>query len=269
MIDYDVASHTYDNTRDTADEIIQRFAEKVPFLKNTSVLDFGCGTGNYLNSLQLEFGCRCCGVEPSNGMIKIAREKNSSLDIRSGDHNYIPFENETFDFSFMTDVIHHVPDLKAMFLEIQRVLKPDGLLCIITESHEQIQNRFYNHYFPSLSISEKRRYPDISKILDVAESSGFLLEGTEVLLARPTVVITERIVKNAVEKNFSMFHYLDDLEYMNGIQKLNNDLGKLVETIGAGETLIWMRAPYHPSIQANHPGWSYRSPNPGEVTWKK
>ena len=44
----------------------------------------------------------------------------------------------------MTDVIHHVPDVDRMFEEIERVLKYEGKLCIVTESHVQIDDRFYH-----------------------------------------------------------------------------------------------------------------------------
>lgn len=242
MINYDIASHTYDNTRGPSDRLIQRFAEKVPLLKSTAVLDFGCGTGNFLTSLQTEFGCQCCGVDPSTGMRKKARGKNADLDIRAGDHNCVPFDEDRFDFAYLIDVIHHVMNLGSLFSELRRVLKPGSYLCIVTESHKQIQNRFYNNYFPSLSDCEKRRYPDISDIVDVAEEFGFFLENTEILPAPPIIQITERVVRTVIEKNFSMFHYLDGLEFADGLRVLRKDLGKRIEVPGRGETLIWMKA---------------------------
>lgn len=242
MINYNQASATYDNTREPSSQHIQRFASRVPLLKNTAVLDFGCGTGNYLNAIQLQYGCHCCGVEPSDGMREIAIRKNPFLDIRSGNHKDVPFMENTFDFAFLTDVIHHIPDLPAMFSELRRVIKTTGLLCIVTESHDQIQNRLYNAYFPSLPNSERSRYPDIPVIVEAAARCGFDLDEVEILPSFPISVVSERTIRNAAEKNFSMLHYLDDREFETGLQKLREDLGKQVDMTRSGETLIWIRA---------------------------
>jgi ubiquinone/menaquinone biosynthesis C-methylase UbiE len=241
MINYDIASKTYDHTRNQSDRLIERFVHRVSFKKETAILDFGCGTGNYLNSLQLGFACRCCGVEPSDGMRTIAAGKNNALDVRQGDHRKVPFDDEEFDFVFMTDVIHHVPDLSLMFSELLRVLKPSAFLCVVTESHVQIQSRFYNGYFPSLAANEKRRYPEIRRIMEVAVQCGFTHEDTEMLPASSPGVITDSFVKNVEEKNFSMFRLLDEREFNEGLRKIRMDVGRSFELTAAGETLIWFR----------------------------
>ncbi len=241
MIDYDEASKTYDHTRKHSDRLIERFASRVPFKSETAILDFGCGTGNYLDSIQRLYGCRCCGVEPSDGMRTIAHEKKNSLDIRKGDHRSVPFHDETFDFAFMTDVIHHVPELALMFSTLWRVLKIGALLCVVTESHAQIAARFYNRYFPSLVANERRRYPDVQQLVDTAAASGFRHEETEVLSASTQATITEQFLKNVEEKNYSMFRLLDEGEYATGLARLRSDIGKSFDVAGAGESLIWLR----------------------------
>lgn len=200
MIDYNTASKTYDHTRKHSDEIVARFVSRVSFAATTAILDFGCGTGNYLNTLQLTFGCSCCGVEPSEGMRALAAKKNTLLDVRQGDHCQIPFNPDSFDFAFMTDVIHHVADLALMFSELRRVLKSGGQLCVVTESHDQIQARFYNRYFPSLAANEKQRYPELKRIVQSALTSGFSHEATEELPAPAPATVTEQFFRN-VEEN--------------------------------------------------------------------
>jgi ubiquinone/menaquinone biosynthesis C-methylase UbiE len=74
----------------------------------------------------------------------------------------------------MTDVIHHVPDMNKMFSELNRVMKQSGLLCIVTESHGQMKNRFYNRSFPSLESVELKRYPDVSEINEEAINNSFI-----------------------------------------------------------------------------------------------
>ena len=241
MIDYNEASKTYDNTRSYSDVLIDHFASKVLLMKETVVLDFGCGTGNYLNRIQERFGCRCCGVEPSEGMRIAASKKNPTLDIRQGDHRQIPFADESFDFVFMTDVVHHIPDLSSMFLQLRRVMKSGAFLCVVTESHTQIEGRFYNRYFPSLAMNEKHRYPDVPKIIEIASTSGFEHDGNEIWHASPTAVITESFVRNVEQKNYSMFRMLSEKEFLEGLNKLKSDLGKSFQRKLAGETWIWFK----------------------------
>jgi ubiquinone/menaquinone biosynthesis C-methylase UbiE len=142
-VNYNEISKTYDSVRSENKGLVELFIEEMKIIKATRVLDFGCGTGNYANALQRLTQAQVYGVEPSDGMRKKAAAKNPNIAFVNGDHENIPFEDNFFDFVYMTDVIHHIPDIAAMFTEIGRVLKSGGSLCIVTESHEQIDNRFY------------------------------------------------------------------------------------------------------------------------------
>ncbi|MDR3437321.1 methyltransferase domain-containing protein [Telmatospirillum sp.] len=241
MIDYTAASKTYDNTRRSSDVVIERFHRRVRLNGDTAVLDFGCGTGNYLFEIHQRFGCRCHGVEPASGMRAVASAKSAELQIVDGNHEAIPFPAGTFDFAYMTDVIHHVPDLASLFRELRRVLKTGGALCIVTESHSQIDGRFYNRYFPSLAENEKRRYPDIALILNRACDASLASIDVEVLPRSTPSIVSETFLRNVAEKNYSMFRLLPEQEYNAGLQALTGDLGRSFEPAGGGETLLWFR----------------------------
>ncbi len=238
MIDYNAASKSYDNTRNASEALIALFHKAVRFSGASVVLDFGCGTGNYLHLIQTLYGCQCHGVEPSDGMRIKVNEKNPVLIIEQGNHSHIPYPDSFFDFAYMTDVIHHVPDLGQMFQTIRRVLKPQGKLCIVTESHPQIEARFYNRYFPSLAKNEKQRYPDVQDIVHVAEDTGFQLNFVEIRPASISAAVSASLIRTVEEKNFSMFRLLSNEEHSSGLDRLKNDLGAVYETDGAGDSLI-------------------------------
>jgi ubiquinone/menaquinone biosynthesis C-methylase UbiE len=240
-IDYNTASRSYDNTRSASDRVIDLFHQTVVFSDNTTVLDFGCGTGNYLDSIARTYGCKCHGAEPSAGMRDKAKAKNPSLIVENGDHRRIPFGDELFDFSYMTDVIHHVPDLRVMFLGLNRVLKRHGWLCIVTESHEQIERRFYNRYFPTLAEKEKRRYPEVNYIKDSAEGVGLTFLGTYLDAPQTTATVSAALIKTVEERNYSMFRLLDRCEYSVGLEKMKSDIDAVYDNNGAGQSLIWFR----------------------------
>ncbi|HUJ12096.1 MAG TPA: class I SAM-dependent methyltransferase [Verrucomicrobiae bacterium] len=240
MTDYTDAAETYDNTRTYSDEVIDRFRAGVALTPSTCVLDFGCGTGNYLSRIYERFGCQCYGVEPSDAMRNKAQSKTGSLEIVQGDHLAIPLPSEHFDFCYMTDVIHHVPDVLSMFRELLRVLKAGAVLCVVTESYAQIDAR--NRYFPSLAVNEKRRYPDIGEISARASEVGFCVTAREVL-SSPARCISEDFLRNVAEKNWSMFRLLSEDEFTSGLQALQRDRGLSFESPGAGETFLWFRKP--------------------------
>jgi ubiquinone/menaquinone biosynthesis C-methylase UbiE len=241
MTDYDESSKTYNNSRVPNPKLVELFATKVRMSRNTSLLDFGCGTGNYLTLIKGLYDCKCCGVEPSDGMRTIAKKNNPSLTIRKGDHKRIPFDDASFDFIFMTDVIHHVPDIDRMFQTLHRRLRTNGLLCIVTESWDQIGNRWYNQYFPSLAASEKMRYPDIEAIVHSALNNGFLLDEIMINTSNAADVVSDRFIQIVEEKNYSMFRHISEGERMNGLTELRKDMGKTVYSEGAGDSLVWLK----------------------------
>lgn len=118
-IDYDNASRTYDQTRDFDRAVVDALAKRAALSERSRVLDFGCGTGNYLVELHCRFSCRCFGVDPSSGMRRAATDKCPELTVREGDHRSVPFEDGSFDLIYLTDVLHHVPDLPQLFAELR------------------------------------------------------------------------------------------------------------------------------------------------------
>jgi ubiquinone/menaquinone biosynthesis C-methylase UbiE len=240
MIDYNTAARTYDNTRSASEELIRLFDQTVHFSTETVVLDFGCGTGNYLDRIQRLHYCRCYGVEPSDEMRAKVALKNPVCVVKAGDHRQIPFPDGYFDFAYMTDVIHHVADILQLFREVSRVLKEDGQLCVVTQSHAQIESRFYNRYFPSLARKEQGRYPDVPEIIAKAETAHLQPTKVEINPFPATDTVTAALVQTVEEKNFSMFRALSDEEHSQGLAKLQSNLGTVHESVGAGQSLIWL-----------------------------
>lgn len=239
--DYDEASRTYDQTRDFDPIVVDALARGAGLRPQSQVLDFGCGTGNYLGELRRRYVCDCFGVDPSAGMRRAATRKHPDLHIRDGDHRHIPFNEASFDLIYMTDVLHHVPDLCQLFGELQRCLKPEGMICIATESHTQIAARFYNAYFPSLCDSEIRRYPTIESVADVATRQTFAAPRVEVLANQLERCVDEDLIAAVSAKSFSMFDGISELEFQEGLASLIADKGRKFHPRGEGVTLVWFR----------------------------
>jgi len=241
-IDYDILSQDYDLTRNINIHTVKMILSKENINEKSFVLDFGCGTGNYACAIKKLTNANVFGVEPSDGMRLKAQEKNKDIEFVKGDHNSIPFDNDLFDLIYMTEVIHHVPDLKAMFTEFFRLLKPNGLVCILTESHKQLETRFWTKYFPTTVTAEKKRYPDIPDIISSANQCGFILEETINTDNEQTFAISFEFVVLVENKGYSMFRLISDEDFEIGLTNLKNDYENKVKiNSNHGETFLWFK----------------------------
>jgi len=240
-VNYNEISQVYDDVRQADIELINSFLQEIEIEKETRVLDIGCGTGNYTDSLQKLTQGEVYGVEPSQGMLGKAKAKQSKVVFKQGSAAELPFEDEFFDFVYMTDVIHHVPEIWAMFAEINRVLKEKGRVCIVTQSHQQIENRPIARFFPGTVAVDKRRYPDIPEIIANAEDQGLKLVKNAVLNENAKIELGQEFLELVKKKGYSMLHLLSEEEYREGLLRLKNELlnGQIIAG-SAGETLVWL-----------------------------
>jgi 2-polyprenyl-3-methyl-5-hydroxy-6-metoxy-1,4-benzoquinol methylase len=97
-----------------------------------SLLDVGCGAGFLHPHLAESFGT-ICGTDSSDQLITSARERNPASDYRTMSSDRIPYPDSCFDMVTAINVLHHVvPSAWMNFAaELTRVVRPNGLLCII------------------------------------------------------------------------------------------------------------------------------------------
>src|ERR1700747_1596936 len=61
-----------------------------------SVLDIGCGVGAFLR-LVTRRGARAFGIDASEALVELARERLPDTDLRVGEMESLPYEDDTFD----------------------------------------------------------------------------------------------------------------------------------------------------------------------------
>lgn len=126
---YDRWAPTYDATPNPvvamdARATIARLAPKA----GERVLDSGCGTGRNLARL-VPSGARCTGVDFSEGMLAVARERFPALDLSVADlHAPLPFADASFDAVLCALVAEHLREVDTCLAEFRRVLAPEGRL---------------------------------------------------------------------------------------------------------------------------------------------
>ncbi len=239
-VNYNEISQIYDDVRQADVELINCFLQEIETNTGINVLDLGCGTGNHTDLLQKASAGNVYGVEPSAGMLSKARQKNKNIVFKQGDAENIPFEDELFDLVVMTDVIHHVPDISKMFAEIHRVLKTRGKICIMTQSHKQIENRPIVQFFPGTATVDKARYHEVDKIVATARAQNFNFIKNTALYENEEVELGPDFLELVKKKGFSMLHLISDEAYNKGLKRLEITLkAGPIRAKSAGETLIW------------------------------
>lgn len=101
-------------------------------IPHAAVLDLGCGTGELLaRFLEQAPKVRCAGLDLSEGMLSVAREKlGDRAELVRGDAERLPFGDGVFDVVLCSDSFHHYPDPRAVLAEVSRVLSPGGVFLL-------------------------------------------------------------------------------------------------------------------------------------------
>ena len=103
-------------------------AAKVNSVPYEALLDVGCGTGFLIDILAKQKSARYCGVDLSDGMIRVAKSKKiPDAEFTVGSADRLPYPDESFDIVACSQSFHHYPYPEKAMLEAKRVLKPGGL----------------------------------------------------------------------------------------------------------------------------------------------
>jgi ubiquinone/menaquinone biosynthesis C-methylase UbiE len=234
-------SKKYDAHRAADMRLLEAIIDNLKLNKTMNILDFGCGTGNYLEALQSKGYRNLFGLDPSKNMRDTAFKKTNVI-IRDGSHLNIPYEDNFFDAVILIAVIHFVEDIKSLFDGLQRICKKGALVFIATQSYKQIERRFYNKYFPSLVKIDKTRYHEIEKIISTAEQSGFSLRTNQDFLSCTDMMIDEKYFSLVQNKAFFIFELLPSKEFEKGLSLFRKDMknGNFIAKF-AGWTIITLQ----------------------------
>ena len=118
-------------------------------------LDLGCGQGWYASELA-RMGYCMNGCDLSEKQIEHARsfaaKEGVSVDFTVADAARLPYGDESFDFAYAVNMVHHLTVLETreqVLREVARVLKPGGVFILHEINVENPLFRFYMGYvFP-------------------------------------------------------------------------------------------------------------------------
>ena len=133
-------------------DFAKRFVSDHP---GARILDFGCGAGSVVRA------GRAAGLDMLGADVYYGGSETRSEAERSGllgsviqeiHEGRTPFGDSSFDLITNNQVLEHVEDLDAVLAEIDRILKPDGVVLSIFPSRDVFREGHigipFSHWFP-------------------------------------------------------------------------------------------------------------------------
>lgn len=104
-----------------------------------TILDIATGTGDLAINLTKTNASKIIGLDISEGMLNVGREKVEKLHLNQiemvlGDSENIPFEDNSFDAITVAFGVRNFENLEKGLTEIYRVLKPTGTFVVLETS---------------------------------------------------------------------------------------------------------------------------------------
>jgi SAM-dependent methyltransferase len=100
------------------------------------LLDAGCGSGEFAERAARVLGCEAVGVDRSERMVELTRERGVEAVNASVEH--LPFADGEFDAVSANWMLYHLPDLDRGLSELARVLRPGGRLVAVLNDAEHL-----------------------------------------------------------------------------------------------------------------------------------
>ena len=146
--DFDKIAHNYDRlNRIMSFGLDCRWRRHAVRGLNGTVLDVACGTGDMVVELQKQ-GCTVTGIDLSDEMLAVARQKAPTATYMIADAEHLPFEDESFDAVTCAFGVRNFVHLEKGLSEMLRVLKPGGCMVILelATPDNKFVKPFYNLY---------------------------------------------------------------------------------------------------------------------------
>ena len=96
-----------------------------------TALDVGCGPGSALSALAARLGpARVTGIDPSGPFVELARTRVPGADVRLGEAESLPFEDDSFDVVVSQLVVNFMRDAPTGVREMRRVARRTVASCV-------------------------------------------------------------------------------------------------------------------------------------------
>jgi SAM-dependent methyltransferase len=227
---FDAIAPRYDALRTQLFEEALALLVREADLAGRTVLDLGCGTGRFAAALAERHGCTAIGVDPSPGMLAVARERSASVTWLDGRAERIPLADDAVERAFMQTVVHLVEDRGAMAAELRRVLAPGGIAAILTVDPAGAERFWMAGLLPSFAAIDAGRFPAPDTLVAELRAAGFASArwGATPMRLRYTREEAARLLR---ERFASSLAHISGAEIEAGARRAERELPPVIEPV--------------------------------------
>ncbi|MBP1999535.1 demethylmenaquinone methyltransferase/2-methoxy-6-polyprenyl-1,4-benzoquinol methylase [Paenibacillus shirakamiensis] len=132
--------------------------KKMAMAPGDTAVDLCCGTCDWTISMAQASGGKISGLDFSDNMLKVGHAKVNQLhleqqiDLVQGNAMELPYASNTFDYATIGFGLRNVPDLRKVLSEMNRVVKPGGMVVCLELSKPTWQpfKGIYYFYFQQI-----------------------------------------------------------------------------------------------------------------------
>lgn len=141
-------------------------------LAKGSILDYGAGTGYFLNTIH-QLGWEALGIEKSATGRDFAK-KEFSLDLKTPEElSLLP--GESFDVITLWHVLEHIENLEEVLLQFKHILKPNGVLIVAVPNSESYDADYYKEEWAAYDVPRHLWHFSSKTIELLTQKMGFKL----------------------------------------------------------------------------------------------
>ncbi len=208
------------------DFYLEEFIEKCK-KKEYKVLDLACGTGIYLSNQMSYFSeenINWHGLDASNDMLSIAKEKVRNIDLVNGLAENMPYESNMFDYIINNYEFQHFTKKAEALDEIQRVLGKHGIFKMHNISVYDMKNWWIYQCFPNAYYEDITRFWTKELIYNELTNREFDVN----LEIKYTMKIEKvsHLLEYAENRDISILMLLKDFDYKSGLEKMRYEVDK-------------------------------------------
>ena len=200
---WDLYAPIYERAMRSDKKIYQFMYDRIPeTIRNKDVLEIATGPG-LLAKHVASASKMIIATDYSEGMIAQAKKGvyPTKLRFEVADATALPYEDDSFDAVIISNALHIIPEPERALREINRVLRPDGVLIApnFVEHKGTAASRIWSGILRIAGIRFEHQW-SAQEYLQFLEKNGWQVVFSKEMAARITLMYTECIRKNGKDE---------------------------------------------------------------------